>query len=90
MARSRSEAAFNEATRKQEADNAPLPVQPSEPPDTRPPLSHSQLAQREAEMQAGSEAVARAEAEHQRIQGILAKQRAAALEEGKTSPDDLS
>lgn len=90
MARSRSEAAFNEATRKQEVADAPLPTQPPEPPDTRPPRSPSQLAQLEEEMQAGRNAVAAAEAEHRRIRELTAKNREDALKKGATSPDDLS
>jgi hypothetical protein len=90
MAKSKSEAAYNDATRRQEQANAPLPETPRDPDDTRPPLSASAQARLDDEMRAGREALAAAETEQARARAAAALHRADALAEGKSSPDDLA
>jgi hypothetical protein len=90
MAKSKSEVAYQEATRKQEQHAAPMPVVPQEPVHAPPPLSPSAQARRDAEVKLGRERAALAETERQRLRDLDASHRAAALKEGKASSDDLS
>jgi hypothetical protein len=89
MAKSKVEAAFKDAERRHDQGGAPLPTTPEEPMPNIPPLSPSAQARRDAEIELGRQRVAASSREQERLLGLAAQQRADALAEGKTSPDDL-